>query len=708
MALITSQGCYVHVTTAAVAGITGTYYYFVVAASSTKKELNGRMVEGLPSAISAVASPLSQSVTISWTPTSHIDPQVDKWNIYRTTNGGLSTNQIPEQQDFFLLATVAVATNSYVDTIDDATNWYFSGDTSNRLRFVQNIPPAFNIAVVYGERVFAAGFDPINSSTVTTTGASTLVTLAAGTWPDGVKGCYFRQDSDDGVYEIKARPTPTTLTLDRVYTASGGAAGSGKHYTIFRNPNEVYFSEMNSPDAWGKDGEFNRLKLPFPPDKAVTGLFPFQGSLLVFTATEIWAIYGKGPNRFDVKKLTDAACVDAGAVSQDTIMRVGNECHFLSLDGPASIDSVGTAINVTLYGIPLNTDWMDALTEAETKLACAGTDGRAVWYSVPSAAGQTLNSKTFRFERDTKGWFEETEMCPLRFIRQDGTDGQLQQLFYLQDRFVHKPQTGTLDLVSAALSVHSSFSDNTNTCTPGQIYPIQSAGLHANVLEIDTTLPHLLEVGDTVVVAFSGSPFNAVNGTYTVLANTYLGSAMSFTVAAVHADITTNPATGTIQYSPFTTLNGGLEQCWARFYDSTGAFVATRRITSNTVNTITWSETATLPGSGDVNMLSGYVIEIGNVGWKWLTKTNEVPAHRETADQVHTEFVTNATATLLHTDLIDDVEASNIQTISCANKVAYQYDVSGSNRNYATRLGSRNGAVLRDVTLVGFVEAGTN
>ncbi len=442
--------------------ITGTYYYAVAAANSKRTNAYGRMIEGNPSRVSAVASPNNQTVTLGAIPSSHPDSQVDQWNVYRTLNGGFDTGIVPEQQDFFYLGFVAMGTTTYTDTTSDSSGWYLVDDNSNRLRWGQNIPPTCKYMVEYADRLFCAGFDPITSSTVTVANGNATATLATGTWPDGVKGCFMRFAGEQERYEIKARPSTTTVTLDRVYE---GTQTSGTHYTIFRNEDEVWFSEENDGDAFGKDGEQRRNLRKFPGEGKVTGLAKFQGALVVFMATEIWAIYGRGANRFDIKKMVDASCVDAGCVSHDTINRVGNDLHFLSLDGPASISSAGTSISVELYGIPLNVDWLDGLTSTELALSCSGTDGRAVWYSVP-VSGQVQNSKTFRYERDDGSWWEELGCNPKKFIRQDGTDGQLQMLFYLQGKSIIHPASGSLDLVSAGINVATAaYTPTTTTLT---------------------------------------------------------------------------------------------------------------------------------------------------------------------------------------------------------------------------------------------------
>lgn len=685
------------------AGITGTFYYMVAAANSTKLEPQGRAVEGIPSGLSVVAAPVSQAVTVGGIPATHVDPQVDQWRIYRTLSGQFDTGLVPDQQDFFLLATVALGTTSYIDTIDDATGWYLNSTNFNRLRFNQNIPPTFKYAALYGDRMFACGFDPISSSTVTTA-ASKTVTLAAGTWPDGVKGCYFRQNGDNSVYEIAAQPTGTTITLDRSFT---GSTGSGKGYSIYRNPWEVYYSEFMSVEAWGPDGEGLRYKLEVPGHQSVTGLCQFEGHLLIFTATEIYVISGKGPSRFDIQMLPDPAYSGLGAVSGDAIMRCDNEVHFLSQDGPAMVSAVSQFFSPTLYGIELNTDWLDDLTAQEQALAVCGTDGRSCWYSVV-ASGQLMNSKTFRFERDKQSWWEETEVCPYRYIRQDGTGNVLQALYYIQGASVMRAGFGVEDLVDNAFAG--------NSAPVGFVLHVSIA---ANILTVTAVTELGFAVNDQVNLVLVTN--SALNGVYTVLSVVDL---FNFTVAKTHANLDSDDAGSvtltsdkTVFYVPaatFPTTLGGLVECYVRFYDSAGVFKGSRRILSNTTTTFTIGTDLTLPGSGGMpaSTVNGGTFEIGNIGWRWTSKSYDaVDPLRKTRTHLHkaeeiwaTFYAMDNAATLALTDSINGVLSTKPQTASLLN-LTHKFDIQKDCFEYASLIASRNGALMKSLSIRGLVES---
>lgn len=675
--------------------LTGTYYYYIVAANSGHRDKTGRMIEAIPSALSAAITAVAQTITITNIPATHSDPQVDTFNIYRTTNGGFDSGLVPDQQDFFLVGSVAIGITSFVDTSADATGWYQSGTTFNRLRFNQNIPATFKYGAIYGDRLFGCGFDPYYTGTVTASGAA--LTFSGAVLTDGMKGCSFRVNGDDALYVIESVSSATTATIDRVYV--GTASGAG--FTIFREPSEIYFSEFLNVEACGPDSEGLRNKLAVPDKAIITGEITFEGHLLVFSLNSIYGIVGVGPSRTDIQMLTSAIFYGAGAVSGDAVIRVDNEVHFLSRNGPQKLAAFGSSAYVTpdQYGIPLNVDWLDSLTISEMALACAGSDGRDVFYSVP-VSGQTLNSKSFRYERSTESWWEETEMCPTRYVRQDGPSGKVDQLYFLQGASIIQPSSGTTDLVTALTGSLTSISKD---------YGTLNMSVTSNVATISGATNHGLAVGSQVWMSGFLGPV-----AWTLVTVTVVVDANSFKFAYVHADNsdTTTLTTRTIindSAAAFPTTNGGLSECYVRIYLSDGTLVATRRIVSNTATSITWSTSAgfastdlTQPGHGyigDPSVAAGTLYEIGNIGWKWLTRTVEVPVKLNKVVDVHATFNVKSPSVLLYkTDIVDGVESTHVHKITGIKK-ASKWPTNRANRDYAARLSSRTGAIVRHVDL---------
>lgn len=410
---------------ASIAGsLTGTYRYYVVPVNSKHFNPLGRVVAGIPSRISAEITVNGAGVRVANIPGTHADSQVDKWYIFRNRSGYYDANLEDEVQDFYYVGSVNVGTTQYDDTT--TTDDQLAG--AEILRFNQAIPPTFKYGEIYGERMFGCGFDTIEDGTATAGGST--VDFTGVSIPDGVVGCWFQKDGEATQYRITARVSSSQVTIDRAFvgTLTNGA------YRIYRYPWEIYFSEFMDPEAWGPNGEAFRWKREVPGQEPITGIIPFGGSLLVFTATSIYAISGKGPNPEDIKITPDPLFNGLGAVSGDAIFRVDDEVYFLSLRGPAVLRGGAPQ----LIGQALDTDWLDCLTATEQALACVGGQDDYVWFCVPRP-GETENSRIFRYHRSDGSWWEESGMHPKFFFLDDTDDGQQNRLFFAQGKGVYQP-----------------------------------------------------------------------------------------------------------------------------------------------------------------------------------------------------------------------------------------------------------------------------
>lgn len=566
--------------------------------------------------------------------------------------------------------------------------------------------------VITGVTTNTITFETTTSGTITNGSATgTLITplyvYFDAPLPDGVVGCWFKKNGETAVYRIVRQLNAYAVRIaalvfgDQIVDSGHVGGMLASSYTIYRDPWEVYFSEFQDGEAWGPNGEGARYKLTVPGKQAVTGLKAFAGMLLVFTEHAIYAITGKGPNREDVQLRPDPIYNGLGAVSCDAIVQVDNEIHVLTHRGVAVL--AGT--EPQLIGIPLNTDWLDTLNASEKAIAVMGTDDEDVYLSVP-VSGQTLNAKTYRYERQTQSWWEERGMCPTLFVRQDGDNGYTDILYFLQGKSYCRPNRGTYDLVSAEYV-------NTAAAIPVNGNNIS---ITTGVCEITTDGDHGFLVGETVHVEVVGVITDLPSGDYLITAvgsSTLFSFATTATVPELDGvtvvTLVTKPTarTSIAINTTFPTTNGGLVECLVRFYNA-GVLAGVRRIISNTSTTITWSSDATLPYSGTLVVQPAYTYEIGNVCWEWVTKTDEVPGHLKRTMDVNLSFDRSSTASIKKTDIIDGVEETIApKNIECANQIAYKYAVARANRTYAARFSSRDGAVLRHATLSQQTEAGS-
>ena len=151
------------------AGLTGTYYYFVVPVNSTHLDLFGRACVGLPSAMSAAATPVAQKVTVANIPATHVDAQVDKWYIFRNLNGIFSTGISDEENEFYKVGEVAIG----IDTLRIAQLILRTGMYFAPMRVF------FPVAVVFGLAFLVSlGLDVFVRRDMT---EATLVLLVAST-----------------------------------------------------------------------------------------------------------------------------------------------------------------------------------------------------------------------------------------------------------------------------------------------------------------------------------------------------------------------------------------------------------------------------------------------------------------------------------------------------------------------------------------------
>lgn len=312
----------------------------------------------------------------------------------------------------------------------------------------------------------------------TATSPSVFVDFSGISMPDGVLGAWFKKDGDSAMYRVTEVVSSTRLKIENVVIGSSTTVGfvgtlAGAGYSVFRKQWEIYFSEQLDVEAWGLEGEAQRNKIEIPGRHAITAMCPFQGSLLVFTHHNIYQISGMGPNRSDVRIMPNPLYRGVGCSGPDALCLVGDTLYFMDpTNGPMMLNG-GSPQPV---GALLNMDWYDSLTASELAIACMGTDDQYVWVSVP-VSGQIQNSKTFRYHIVTQTWWEEKNIVPRVFVREDGASGALNTLYYLQDRWLIDPRSGTVDLVTAIAGTTTSSANAQSVTDSGAAFPTTSGGL---------------------------------------------------------------------------------------------------------------------------------------------------------------------------------------------------------------------------------------
>jgi hypothetical protein len=354
-------------------------------------------------------------------------------------------------QDFYYVGAVAVGVTTFTDDVPDE-----NVDGGQVVRFNQAVPACFKLGVMFGERMFGFGFDPITTGTATVNADPTLIDFAGVVIPDGVAGCWFQKAGEAKLYRIKAWVSGTQIQLENAFTE----ALAGEAYKIFRYEWEIPFSEFGDVEAAGPAGEAYRWRREVPGKRGAVVGVALGERLYVFTLEDMYAIYGKGEAATDVHITPDPVYAGLGCVGTDALCAIDNQVFFLSLRGPAMFDGVNPP---KLIGEKLGTDWLTGLAPDKLALAAVGTDGRCVWFAIP-AVGESENSKVWRYDRSTDAWFEERWTYPAFYLRDRDAEGN-PALMYAQGHYVVQTEKGTRDLAPSGLVAGTVDSSTTTSLT---------------------------------------------------------------------------------------------------------------------------------------------------------------------------------------------------------------------------------------------------
>jgi hypothetical protein len=415
------------------AGLTGTYYYYVVPVNTNHRDVFGRARCGLPSSISAAATPNAQKVTVSGIPATHVDAQVTGWYIFRNLNGIFYTGDSDEDNSFYLVGQIDIGTTTFDDEITDDAAMQLE-----LLRFNRNVPPTCKAGMAYGNRLFVWGFDPYTTGMATrNAGDNSLIDISGADLPDGFKGCWFQADGYSKRYMIQSVESTTQIKLDE----NCGEALSGVAYSIYRERDDMLVSEFGDFCAWGPDGEAYRWRIKIPGGEEPIAGIPLGGRAYIFSIDKMFSMVGRSMEFSDIHMSPDPIFDGLGAVSKDAVCATGNAIYFLSLRGPARFTGGGAP---ELIGEKLGLDWLDELDAGELDKAFVETDGKRVWFAVPES-DESENCRMYRWDIGTSSWWPEYYVHPRCGLRCRNVTGE-DKFFYGQGKFIIETETGTRDL----------------------------------------------------------------------------------------------------------------------------------------------------------------------------------------------------------------------------------------------------------------------
>lgn len=390
----------------------GPYRYVIAPIISTEFDADGENLQGCPGIVSSAVTVTNvDSITISGIPatytaeTGQVNTAVDKWRIFRTASGDYTSDSDPSFQGFYFVKDVPLGTTSTTDSTDDA-----SLQQRAIAKWNSQPPPACKFIMPFADRALTGGFDTLTSGTVTSTGLNNRLTFTTAR-PDGIIGCKFKGGTENVVYTITKQITDYIWEADRTITT----AFSASVYVLYRPEQDVYISEYRNPEYWGPNGEAFRWKRELPRGEGLKGFAPHSQGALCFTGSNVYLIYGNGPDIQDIKLRPDPFVKDFGCIAPETITPIEDRVIFLSQWGLAQIDTDG---NCSLFTNKLQTDWLEGLSDSARKLCVAHGDRRyfSLWY--PDSNSATKANACFSVDRESDFWTRERGMRPQFAIKE--------------------------------------------------------------------------------------------------------------------------------------------------------------------------------------------------------------------------------------------------------------------------------------------------
>ena len=666
----------------AAGNLIGEYAYFVVPVNSRHRNGFGQVKAGLPSVMSARITVEGLQIGLSAIPSTHPDSQVDYYFIYRCKADTLDADTSTADLDFFYVGKVAVGTTTFTDNVSDDEL-----DDAERLRFNTNIPPCGKILVQYGERLFSGGFDPITTGTATkasktiTASARTnqIVTITAtghgysvGDWvsitlttPDiRLEGCVY----------IRSTPTADTFT----YHSEGADIAAGGGGTA----EKITFSGVTLPDgvltAWfQKQGEGTVYRIL--GYNSTTGLALDRAFVGTLSGSTYRIFRDEGEIDFSEYKDMDAWGSEGellrnkvtipgkegfrGAMPWNGQLLIFSSLNIYAIEGKGSARS-----DVRLSPDPVFAGY-----------GCIGPD--AIW-----AEGDDLYFVT------TQGVYV------LRPGRAPEPVGERLATDWLNS--LNASEQELVCIYSNGRKVWVNYPESGNT---------ENSKCFRYERTLDQWYP---ELGPYARFGFRYDGDGGIQGQAFYAVGRDIWQPDYGTVdgpAAYSGPITSSTSTSaTNSAAAFSTSDGGLENCIVRFFRTSAAGVETylgaRRITSNSGTSVSWSASGAGGGSLSLNTATDRY-EIGNIPWRWTTKTFEQSAHESKLRR----FVVGVNAIdaakyIRMQKYVNGSAAGNKEKLMCA-KLTQAFDLQDSVDSYAVEISSRDGVVLRTATVVGTAKA---
>lgn len=193
--------------------------------------------------------------------------------------------------------------------------------------------------------------------------------------------------------------------------------------------NSIYLSGLADENDWTSTDLYVGsviLKLPESDGSSITAVYRYAGQLLIFTATQTFALYGQDATNFQIVKLFDVGCV-----GNDAIKEVDGVLYWVAIEGiyrysggfPSVISDV---LRPTLFPV--------SATNAFGFYTKLDTDGRFLYVSLGSTV--PVYYRAIKYDLDVGSWWQTTDIPTA--------------LIYINNGLLTSDASGTLTVMNKA------------------------------------------------------------------------------------------------------------------------------------------------------------------------------------------------------------------------------------------------------------------
>ena len=209
----------------------------------------------------------------------------------------------------------------------------------------------------------------------------------------------------------------------RVYNGStvttlSGAPATGNYVISYDNRvfmvvgNLLYASGLNLATDWtstGTDSSPYQLSIDTLDGESVCGLAPGIGHVTIFKPNSIHELFGSSPS--DVRK--EPVTFEVGALNNQSIVSLNGTMYFIHRTG---IYKYGGSYSPTrTFSQPVQA-FIDEMYKPAANRCCAGTDGRKLYFSVPSPTS-TLPDTTLVYDPIYDIWTVYKDFLALQYAQ---------------------------------------------------------------------------------------------------------------------------------------------------------------------------------------------------------------------------------------------------------------------------------------------------